>query len=210
MPSFYFPFSIFSKSGWGVMHPAPPCLLRPPVSAPGCANLARDSDRGYEVVVPRLSFPFHFLFDLELARHPCLSAAKHGIELDPGHIGFGDVGPMAASTFARRGFFSGLGVWQGMMPEIKEPPAVGLRKPLTVFHRYVETVELAVEISPAGRFRPRAVRKPRIKNACQLLDDDGSFGKRTRRQIHIQIFFFYVYVMIFGKSRFPVVKTIRC
>jgi hypothetical protein len=141
-----------SQSMLGAMQPAPPCLLRAPVSAFGCANLAKHSDRRYEVVLPRLSF--HFLFDLELAGHPCLSAAKHRIELDPGHIGFGDVGPMAASTFARRGFFSGLGVWHGMMPEIKEPPTVGLRKPLTVFHRYVETVELAVEIPPPGRFLP--------------------------------------------------------
>src|ERR1700741_738018 len=96
-----------------------------------------------------------------------------------------------------------------MMPEVEEAPAVGVRKSPAIFDRYVETVELAVEISPAGRLRPRAVRKCRIKDAGQFFDDDGSFGKRTRLQIHIKIFLFYVYVMIFGKSRFPVVETIR-
>jgi len=94
------------------------------------------------------------------------------------------------------------------MPEIKEPPAVGLRKPLTVFHRYVETVELTVEIPPPGGFGPGAVRKRWIKYACQLLDDDGSLRKRTCLQIHIQIFLFYVYVMIFGEARLSVVETI--
>src|SRR6267143_4677663 len=97
-----------------------------------------------------------------------------------------------------------------MMPEVEEAPAVGVRKSLAIFDRYVETVELAVEIPPPGRFRPRAVRKRRIKDAGQFFDDDSSFGKRTRLQIHIKIFLFYVDVMIFGKSRFPVVKTIRC
>src|SRR5467141_2125564 len=100
------PFLFVSRSTLGAMQPAPPCRLRPSVSAPGCANRARDSDRGYEVVVSRLSFPFHFLFELELARHPCLSAAKDWIELDPRHVGFGDKRGVAARTFGRRSFFS--------------------------------------------------------------------------------------------------------
>src|SRR5258708_36646421 len=95
-----------------------------------------------------------------------------------------------------------------MMPEVEEAPAVGVRKSLAIFDRYIHAIKFPIEISPAGRFRPRAVRKRWIKNAGQFFDDDGSFGKRTRLQIHIKIFLFYVYVMIFGKSRFPVVKTI--
>src|SRR6266446_2537473 len=100
------PFLFVSQSILGAMQPAPPCRLRPSVSAPGCANGARDSDRGYEVVVSRLSFPFRFLFELELARHPCLSVAKDWIELDPRHVGFGDKRGVAARTFGRRSFFS--------------------------------------------------------------------------------------------------------
>src|SRR6266852_27647 len=95
-----------------------------------------------------------------------------------------------------------------MMPEVEEAPAVGVRKSLAVLDGYVEAVELAVEIPPAGRFRPRAVRKRWIKNACQFFDDDGSFGKRTRLQIRIKVFLFNVYVMIFGKARLSVVETI--
>src|SRR5258707_13682407 len=103
---FISPFLFFSRWIVGAMRAAPPCRLRPSVSARGCANRARDSDRGYEVVVSRLSFPFHFLFELELARHPCLSAAKDWIELDPRHFGFGDKRGVAARTFGRRSFFS--------------------------------------------------------------------------------------------------------
>ena len=119
----------------GAMQLAPPCLLRPSVSSPGRANRARDSDRGYEVVVPRLSFPFHSFFELELARHPRLSAAKDWIELNPCHVGACDIGEMAASTFGHRLFRGGLIVGQWVMPESEEPPAVGLSKTLTVFHR---------------------------------------------------------------------------
>ena len=45
-------------------------------------------------------------FELELARHPCLSAAKDWIELNPRHVGFGDKRGVAARTFVRRSFFS--------------------------------------------------------------------------------------------------------
>src|SRR6266851_2296337 len=148
-------------------------------------------------------------FELELARHPCLSATKHWIELNPCHIGLGDEGPMATSAFACRGFFSGLGVRQRMMPKIEKPPAVGLGKPLTVFDRYVETVELAVEIPSAGRFRPRAVRKRWIKNACQFFDDDGSFGEGTGLEVHVQVFLFDIDKVVFGEARLAVVEAIR-
>ena len=74
-------------------------------------------------------------FELELARHACLSAAKHWIELNPGHIGFGDIGEVAASTFGQRLFRGGLIVGQWVMSEREEAPAVGLGKTLAVFHR---------------------------------------------------------------------------
>ena len=74
-------------------------------------------------------------FELELARHPCLSAAKDWIELNPRHIGFGDKRGVAASTFGHRFFRGGLIVGQWMMPEGEEAPAVRLSKTLGVFHR---------------------------------------------------------------------------
>jgi hypothetical protein len=43
-------------------------------------------------------------FELELARHACLSAAKHWIELNPGHIGFGDKRGVTTRTLSRRSF----------------------------------------------------------------------------------------------------------
>ena len=45
-------------------------------------------------------------FELEVARRPCLSAAKDWIELNPRHVGFGDKRGVAARTFGRRSFFS--------------------------------------------------------------------------------------------------------
>src|SRR5229473_5588802 len=58
-------FYLFPNRCWGAMQPTPPCRLRPSVSALGCANRARDSDRGYEVVVSCLSFPSISFFELE-------------------------------------------------------------------------------------------------------------------------------------------------
>src|SRR5258708_36975953 len=129
------PFLFVSRSMLGAMQPTLPWLLPPSVSAPGCANRARGSDRGYEVVVSRLSSLSISFFELELARHPCLSAAKHWIELDPRHIGFGDIGDMASRTFGHRLFRGGLIVGQRVMPESEEAPAVGLSKTLAVFQR---------------------------------------------------------------------------
>src|SRR5260370_26305489 len=100
------PFLFISQSMLGAMQPAPPCLLRPPVSAPGCANESEILTEAMELscrVYHSLSISF---FELELARHPYLSAAKHWIELNPCHIGFGDKRGVAARTFGRRSFFS--------------------------------------------------------------------------------------------------------
>src|SRR4029077_17359827 len=97
-----------------------------------------------------------------------------------------------------------------MMPESEEAPVVGLSKLLTVFHRYVDTVVLAVKISTSGRFFPRAVRKLRIKNPRQLFYEDRSFGKGARLQIGIDVFLFDVHVMIFGEVCLCVVEGIGC
>ena len=86
------------------MQPAPPCLLRPLVSTPGCANRAKDSDRGYELLCRAYDSLSMSFFELELARHACLSAAKHWIELNPGHIGFGDKRGVTTRTLSRRSF----------------------------------------------------------------------------------------------------------
>ncbi len=79
------------------------------------------------------SLPFPFLN--WNPRHPCLSVANHWIELNPGHVGFGDIGEMASRTFGHRRFRGSRRIWQWMMPEGEEAPAVGLGKTLAVFHR---------------------------------------------------------------------------
>src|SRR5262249_16488487 len=117
---------------------------------------------------------------------------------------------MASRAFVHRRFCGGLRIWQWMMAEVEEAPAVGIGKPLTVFHRYVEPVVFAIEIATSRWFLARAVRESRIKNASQLLDEHSSFRKRARRQIGINIFLLDVDVMIFREARLPVVETVWC
>src|ERR1700751_1344806 len=87
---------------------------------------------------------------------------KYRIELNPCYVGVCDIGEMASRTFGHRLFRGGLIVGQWVMPEGEEAPAVGLSKTLAVFHRFVDAVELAVEISPSGWFGARAVWKSRF------------------------------------------------
>src|SRR5258708_3904961 len=124
---------------------------------------------------------------------------KQRIELNPGHIGFCNIGKMAARTFSHRLFRGGRVIRQWMMPESVVTPAVGLGIPLTVFHRKVDAVELAIEIPASRWFRTRAVWKSRIKDPSQFFYNDRSFGKGTCLQICVDVFLFYVYVMIFGE-----------
>src|SRR5215831_4365281 len=95
-----------------------------------------------------------------------------------------------------------------MMPESEKAPTVGLSKPLTVFHGHVDSVVHAVEKSPSGWFRTRAVRKLRIENPSQFLYDHRSFRKRSRIQVRIYIFSLDVHMVVFGESRFSIVKAI--
>jgi hypothetical protein len=87
------------------------------------------------------------------------------------------------------------------MPKSEETPPIRVSKLLTVFHRYVDAVVRAVKISTSGRFRTRAVGKLRIKNQRQLFYENRSFGKLACLQIGIDVFLFYVYVMVFGEVR---------
>src|SRR5580704_3194202 len=116
---------------------------------------------------------------------------------------------MTSRTFGHRRFRGSLRIGQWMMPVREKPPAVGLRKPLTVFHGQVDTVELAVEKSTPGRFGTRAVGKRRTKHSSQFFYNDGSFGKGASLQISVHILGFYVYMMILGEPRFPVVEAVR-
>src|SRR5437879_4422009 len=131
--------------------------------------------------------------------------SKQRIELDPSHVGFGDIGDMASCTLIHRRFPSGRLIWQWMMPEGEEAPAIGLSKPLAVFHCYVDAVELAVEIPPSGWLRTGAVWKSRIQNPSQFFYNDCSFGKGARLQIYIDILLFDVYVVIFGEPCLSIV-----
>src|SRR5260370_40798813 len=95
-----------------------------------------------------------------------------------------------------------------MMPEVEEAPAVGVRKSLAIFDRYIHAIKFPIEISPAGRFRPRAVRKRWIKNACQFFDDDGSFGEGTGLEVHVHVFLFTIAMVVFGPARVAVVEAL--
>src|ERR1700720_3062001 len=96
-----------------------------------------------------------------------------------------------------------------MMPEGEEAPAVGLSKALAVFDSRVDAVVGAVE-EPASRwFCTRAVRESRTQKAIQFFDDNGSFWKRTRLQVRINVFLLDVDVMIFREARLSVVEAVR-
>src|SRR5712691_12847560 len=96
-----------------------------------------------------------------------------------------------------------------MMAESEKAPAIGLREPLAVFYSRVDAVVGAVE-EPASRwFCTRTVGESRTQKAIQFLDDNRSFGKRTRLQVRIDVFRLDVYMMIFGEPRFPVVEAVR-
>ena len=94
------------------------------------------------------------------------------------------------------------------MPESEESPAIRLSEPLAIFHRKVNPVVFAVEKASTGWFFPRAVRKSGVKNPSQFFYDDRSFGKGTRLQIRIYIFFLYLHVVIFGKARVSVIEAV--
>src|SRR5580704_10782814 len=117
---------------------------------------------------------------------------------------------MAARTFGHRFFRGARSIRQWMMTESEKSPAVGLSKALAVFHRHVDAVVLAVEISTSGWFLTRAVWKSRIKNPGQFFYDDCSFWKLACLQIGIDVFLLDVNVMIFGEPCLSVVEAVRC
>src|SRR5215470_8676481 len=96
-----------------------------------------------------------------------------------------------------------------MMPESKEAPVIRLSKALAVFDGNVNSVVLAVEISPAGWFFTRAVWKSWIKNTSQFFYDDRSFRKGTCLQVGLYIFSLDVHMMVFGEIGLSVVEGIR-
>src|SRR4029077_18619151 len=116
---------------------------------------------------------------------------------------------MAARTFGHRFFRGARSIRQWMMPEGEKSPAVGLSEALAVFHRHVDAVVLAVEISTSGWFLTRTVWKSRIKNPGQFLYDDCSFWKLACLQIGIDVFLLDVHVMIFGEVRLGTVRSVR-
>src|SRR5713226_670047 len=92
-----------------------------------------------------------------------------------------------------------------MMTESEKAPAIGLREPLAVFYSRVDAVVGAVE-EPASRwFCTRADWESRTQNAIQFLDNDGSFWKRTRFQVFIELAPLDVDVLISRQSWLPVV-----
>jgi hypothetical protein len=133
---------------------------------------------------------------------------KQRIKLNPRHIRGCDIANVPPCTFLNRRFSRGFLIRQRMMPKSKKAPTVRLSKPILVLHAKVNTVVLAVEISPSRWFCARTVWKSWFKNTSQFFDNDGSFGKLTGLQIGIDIFLLNVDVMIFGKARLSVVQSI--
>lgn len=73
------------------------------------------------------------------------------------------------------------------MPKCEEPPAVGLGKPLTVLHSYIDAVVHTVEVSAAGLLCTRATRKCGVKDPGEFFYNDRAFGKRPCLQIRIDV-----------------------
>src|SRR5262249_49623661 len=139
--------------------------------------------------------PISFARFTRLANHSGTSkrlfwfVTEQWIKLNPRHVGLRDKRLMATGTFGCRGFLSRLRVRARMMPEVEVAPAVGLGKPLGVFHTCINAIKLAVEITASGGFISRSVRECRIKNTRQFFDNYGSFRKRPGLQIRIHILF---------------------
>src|ERR1700747_2639847 len=81
------------------------------------------------------------------------------IELNPRHVGLGDVRDMAPGTFGNRRLRGGLGIRQWVMAEGEEAPAIRIREPLAVFDSRVDAVVGAVEEPTSRWFCTGAVRE---------------------------------------------------
>src|SRR5580693_7480259 len=130
------------------------------------------------------------------------------IELNPCHVGLGDVCDMATGTFGNGRLRCRLGIRQWMMAESEEAPAIRIREPLAVFDGRVDPVVDAVEEPTPRGLSSRTIREGRTQNASQFFNDDRSLGKRTRLQVRVDVFRLDVDVVIFGESGFPVVKPV--
>src|SRR5580700_10087693 len=180
-----------------------------------CAHLFRHTHFLRHASSPFVGVKCGFIFSCESARRDKnliallrVFVTQERIELNPRHVGLGDVCDMATGTFGNGRLRGGLGIRQRMMAESEEAPAICIREPLAVFDSRVDAVVGAVE-EPASRwFCTRAVRESRTQNASQLFDDYRSFGERTCFQVRIDVFRLDVDVMIFGESRFPVVEAV--
>jgi hypothetical protein len=106
------------------------------------------------------------------------------------------------------GFRSRLRIWQRMMPKSEKAPAIGFGEPLTVLDGYIEAVVLTVKKPTSRRFLTRAIWKRRIKNSSEFFYNHRAFGKRTRLQVCIDVFFLDVHMMVFGEIRLSVVESV--
>src|SRR6266404_8160012 len=99
---------------------------------------------------------------------------------------------MASRTFAHRLFRGCLVIRQWMMPESEETPLVGLSKPLTVFHCYIDSVVLAIEKPASGWFRARPVWKCRFRTRVNSFTKTVPSGKEPVFR-YSSTFFFSTY-----------------
>src|SRR5258708_6484247 len=96
-----------------------------------------------------------------------------------------------------------------MMPEREITPTVAIGEPLTVFYRDVDAVVRTGEVPASRLFLTRAVRERRFKDPSKLFYDDRSLGEGARFRVRIDVWLFYIYVMIFGEGCLVVIEPFR-
>src|SRR5580658_1348766 len=99
------------------------------------------------------------------------------IELNPRHVGLGNVCEVATRTIGDGGLRCRFGIWQFVMAESEESPAICIREPLAVFDSRVNSVVGAVEEATPRGLCSRTIREGRTQNASQFFNDDRSLGK---------------------------------
>jgi hypothetical protein len=88
-----------------------------------------------------------------------LLPTEHWVELNPCHIGLGNVGFVAVCTRGRGHFRSRCCIRLRVMAEGKETPPIRFCEALAVLYRFVDAVEFPVEEATSGRLGTGSIAK---------------------------------------------------